>query len=148
MTDQHPKTKSRPIGEGSAVRLNALDLAMLSQQVEVELEELVRHVIPLLDRVQTVCSGFVQYAEDLPPGKAESVELLAGLAEETAAACEIEQLGVPGERVARGLHEVVGTRPTEAAGGTVLEVVEHGWTFRGKRLCPARVIVGAVKDNA
>ena len=121
--------------------LNALDLILQSQKMELEGMDLARRFLPLLDQIQRLCSGFDQLPADQVVQRAEGVALLADLADRVAAECELERLGQVGERVSGDLHEIVDTRTDEhQAAGIIVAVAEPGWTFRGRVIQRANVV--------
>lgn len=128
---------------GSVAALNALDLALESQRLEVEKETFLLHFLPLLDNVERLCRGLEHSAPEAVAQRREALGLLAEIGDQVASEIGLERVGKLGE-IARGeLHEVVDTKPcSDQPQGAVLDVVQFGWTFRGKVLRPAKVVAG------
>ncbi len=56
----------------------------------------------------------------------------------------VEEVNPLGQAFDPGLHEAISMQPaSEAAPGTVLEVIQKGYTLNGRLLRPARVVVAA-----
>ena len=121
--------------------LNALDLILQSQKMELDGIDLARRFLPLLDQIQRLCSGFDQLPGDQVVRRAEGLALLADQAYRVAVECELERLGQVGERVSCDLHDIVDTRTEDhQAAGIIVAVAEPGWTFRGRVIQRAKVV--------
>jgi len=141
MTEDNPKPKSRRALDPVVSRLNALDLALQSQQLELEGQALVRTLLPLLDHIESICRGFDHLPPERQQARAEAVATLAEVADTTAGRMQLEPIGKVGERSDPDRHEVVGTRAAPgAAHGSILEVTRRGWSYQGRVLRPAQVI--------
>lgn len=133
--------KPRPAPKDPAAALNALDLSLASQEMESEIRDVLREFLPLLDGVERLC----RHLDCQPPAAvAEKAEALALLAEIAAAAAQrigLERTAGVGDRVDPARHEVVEAVPdTACPPGTILEILENGWTYDGKPLRRAQVV--------
>lgn len=116
--------------------------------------DIIRDVLPIVDAVSAASGGKTSGVD----GRTSDVEEPASGVEEYAArrgfrAIQVllriflkrhgvEPIGAIGDRVDYLLHEVVGTRSEEGKeAGSILEVVQVGYTMHGKLLRPAKVIV-------
>jgi molecular chaperone GrpE len=121
--------------------LNALDLALQSQKLELDALESVRRWLPLLEQIEKVCRGFAELDPVTMRDRAGSVALIAEVAARAATESGLERISDVGARVDPARHVVVAA--TAAAGverGTILSVEAVGWMFQGRVLAPARVI--------
>jgi molecular chaperone GrpE len=136
------KRLTKPGGAGAQISaLNAIDLALASQQMEAETRDFVVALLPVFDGIDRVRRG-VALRADAGDTSAEAIVLVADIAEVTMARIDLERIGQVGEPVDRLRHEVVATEAVpDRAKGTVLEVVESGWVFRGVIIRPAKVVV-------
>lgn len=131
----------QPSGRGALSSLNALDLALQSQKMELETDAFLLKFLPLLDAVEKLCRGLDQEAPEEIVGRAESLALLADIAEDATAEIGLERSGVIGESVDRAKHEVADTvAGSEHEHGTVLEVLRYGWLLEGRILRQASVV--------
>ena len=121
--------------------LNALDLALESQKLELEAEKFVKAFLPLMEAVESLCRGLQGEDAQTVLGKVEALSLLPETAEVAAAKIGLVRDGRVGELVDRSQQEVVDTElRSDLAHGTILDVVKAGWLLRGKVLQRAKVV--------
>ena len=129
--------------------LNALDLALGSQQIESEMAEFLVALLPLLDAVEKICRDLHQKPAEVLAAKAEQLALLPELADEAMGRIGLSRFGAPGEAVDRARHEVVDTLVDESRpAGTILDVLEPGWAHQGRILRYAKVIASVKPAKA
>jgi molecular chaperone GrpE len=123
---------------------SALDLALASQQLERELQDVLRAFLPLLDSLEKLCRDLSRQSPEAIVERAAAISLLAEVADESMAKVDLKPCGSAGEMVDYQGFEIVEAVPAPTVErGRVLEVVERGWTFQGQVLRRARVIVSA-----
>ena len=120
--------------------LNALDLALMTQKLELEWGDRLKGWLPLLDAVEKVCRDFDSHSVESLAQKAEAVSALAELAATSADRLELVRIEERNERVDPARHEVVATVITEGPKGIIVEVREWGWEFQGRTLRRAKVV--------
>lgn len=121
--------------------LAALQRALDGDQAESDLREALLALLPLLDAVERLCRGLDRRPPAEVAARAEALSLLADLADQALARVGLERVGQPGESADPQRHRIEDTVPADGrAAGTVVEVMEHGWVFRGRLLRPARVV--------
>lgn len=121
--------------------LRALDVAMASQEMESELRSVLRALLPVLDGIDRLCRHLDREPADVVARKAEALAMLADMADAAAERVGLVRSGRIGDRVDGDAQEVIqvvadSSKPT----GTILEVVENGWTYDGVLLRRARVV--------
>ena len=132
-----------PAGDPAAA-LNALDLAMQSQQMESEVRSLMRELLPLLDGVEKLCRGLDELPQQVLVRRADALAALAELADRIVEDIGLERDGSVGQPVDRDRHEVVDSIVADgAAVGEVVEIVESGWSYQGTLLRRAKVVAAA-----
>lgn len=147
MTDKDRGAKAPPT-TAAVTNLRALDLALQSQALELERLDLARALLPLFEHIERVCRGFDRLPGDLRQQRADAVAMLAEVADAVRKEIDIERIGEVGERAERDRHDIVDARPSPAGHGTVLEVVQFGWSSRGRVLQPARVVAALPSNEA
>jgi molecular chaperone GrpE len=102
-------------------------------------ERLVKELLPVLDDLERALAAAEQHEEAALEEGVRLVhrELDAALRREGLA--EIETNG----RFDPHVHEALLSQPSEAEEGTVIEVVQKGYTLGGRVVRPARVVVAA-----
>jgi molecular chaperone GrpE (heat shock protein) len=139
--------RTRASARDALSAMNALDLALHSQELDAEVATTMRRLLPLLDQIERICRGFDKLTPEACVAKAESVAILADLADKMAKDTGLERFAAVGEAVDGEKHEIVETRRAEADGaaahGCIVEVVEPGWLHQGLLLRRAKVIVAA-----
>jgi molecular chaperone GrpE (heat shock protein) len=139
------KRSGGPPSFDPVTRLNALDLALRSQQLELDEMERIRRWLPLLDQIESVCRDFEHLDGDERARRAEGVAVIAELAEQAAGGCELERFGSVGERSLAERHEVIDTRPGQPADqGRIIEIRAPGWSFRGRVVRRAKVVTSVL----
>jgi molecular chaperone GrpE len=120
---------------------NARENAALAERAN---ERLVKELIPILDDLGRALEAASQHEEaKLEEGvRLVHRELRSALDREGLA--EIETNGVFDPHV----HEALLTQPSDAAEGSVLEVIQRGYKLGNHVLRPARVVVAAPQSEA
>ncbi len=132
---------ARPPRRGALSSLDALDLALESQKMELETDAFLLKLLPLLDAVEKLCRGLDREPPETIVAKAEALAILADMAEAAAAQIGLERSGRIGEPVDRDRHEVVDTvLSSDQPHGTVLEIIHGGWLLEGRVLRRAGVV--------
>lgn len=140
MSEPSESAGPRPPKRNIVSSLNALDLALASQQIANEMREFLTALLPLLNGVEKLCRGLETQPPEVVAAKAEQLALLADLADQATEQIGLARFGVAGECVDRTLHEVVDTvRDADRPHGTIVDVLEPGWLFQGQPLRCARV---------
>ena len=81
-------------------------------------------------------------------GVGQGLEALQRLCADLLKRHGVEPVGAIGDRVDYLLHEVVGTKTvSDTVSGTILEVMQLGYTMHGRLLRPAKVIVCTEKNE-
>mgnify|MGYP006280494641 CR=1 FL=1 len=121
--------------------LNALDLAMNSQEVEVDLDTVLKTLVSLLEAVRNSCNDIDNLGEQEWSARRERVAMLGELADRLLAGLPLMQTARPGIPVDKYLHEVVETlEGAREQRGTISKVIEQGWVFRKALVRRAKVI--------
>ncbi len=121
--------------------LNALDLALQSQEMDAELARFLKHLLPLLDGVENLCRDLDGQPQEEILRRAKGLALLPELADEAADSIGLERFGKIGDVVDRQNYEVVSaTVDSNRPHGTVLEVTQRGWMHESQPLRRAKVI--------
>jgi len=123
---------------------NTLDLALESQRMETEIHDLAMALLPLLDAVEKLRRGLDCATEKDATQKAEALSLLGDLADHLKAKIGLQRITGMGEVVDSERYEIVDTLPADdQRRGTVLEIIQSGWVFRGRTIRPAKVVVSS-----
>lgn len=118
--------------------LNALDLAVESQRMQAEVHDFLIALLPLLREVEKLSRAVAGAPEHDP--YVSGILRLADRAADLKTKMGLAPIGTIDEVVDPIRYEVVDTFPREDRNpGTVLEVVESGWSFRGITIQRARV---------
>ena len=115
-----------------------------STTIELANERLVKELLPVLDDLGRALEAAAQHEEaELEEGVRLVHRALAGLLAKEGLA-EIETEG----RFDPHVHEALLSQPSEAEEGSVIEVVQKGYSLGDKVLRPARVVVSAGMPEA
>ncbi|MBC8357186.1 MAG: nucleotide exchange factor GrpE [Planctomycetes bacterium] len=148
MNQQEPKRRS-PQFDPTIASLNALDVALESQKLELETVEFLRDLLPVFDGVLTMCRGLEQRSPNEIIDTAEGLSILADITDQALSRIEMKRLGQVGEVIDASCYEVIDTRSREdVPRGTVIEVLEYGWVYQGKVLRAARVVASITTSEA
>jgi molecular chaperone GrpE len=116
----------------------------MESSVQFAQESLVRDLLPVLDDFERAY-GAMEGTVD--PSIREGLGLVADRLTRTLTSQGLEAIRPLGEPFDPTVHEAVAQRPSDRArAGTVLEMVEPGYRFRGRLLRPAKVIVAAADE--
>ncbi len=122
--------------------LNALDLAMGSQEADAELADVIGAFVPLIEAVRQTCEGFDELPEREADQRKQRVAMLADLANRIVASLPLEptaETSMPTDKIK---HEIVDTIDTDGAPrGAIARVVEQGWEYRGILIRRAKVAI-------
>jgi molecular chaperone GrpE (heat shock protein) len=141
MTSDDGRGPRQPRPRSAISGLGALELALQSQRLELESQSFARAILPLFDHIEAVCRGFAGLPAERQRERADAVAMLAEEADATVIKLDLRRIGSVGERFDTEEHEVVDTRTTpDVPRGTILEVVQHGWSYQGTVLRPAKVV--------
>ena len=141
MNENDPVTRDKRQLRAVASNLNALDLAVQSQKLELEGIDLMRTLLPLFDQIEAVCRAFARRSVASARTQEDLVEGLSELAEQVGTSLGLEPIGTVGGQTHPGQHDVIDTRlAIDVPRGTILEVVQCGWIHQGKVLRRARVV--------
>jgi molecular chaperone GrpE len=117
---------------------------MIKERLEAEgrgQAELVRHMLDALDDI----ARFAHVDPDVTESKTlvEGVAMVEKKLDKSLRAAGLETVNPRGDKFDPSLHEAVATEPasTKDEDGTVSQVYQVGYTFRGQMLRPARVVV-------
>jgi molecular chaperone GrpE len=117
---------------------------MMRERVEAESRgqaELVKHMLDALDDI----ARFAHVDPDVTESKTvvDGVALVEKKLDKSLRAAGLETVNPVGEKFDPALHEAVATEPTtrKSEDGTVSQVYQVGYTFKGQMLRPARVVV-------
>jgi molecular chaperone GrpE len=117
---------------------------MTKERIEAEgrgQAELVRHMLDPLDDI----ARFAHVDPEVTDSKTivEGVAMVEKKLDKSLRAAGLETVDPRGEKFDPALHEAVATEPTEKKDedGTVSQVYQVGYTFKGQMLRPARVVV-------
>lgn len=117
---------------------------MMKERIEAEGRgqgELVRHMLDALDDI----ARFAHVDPDVTESKTlvEGVAMVEKKLDKSLRAAGLETVNPKGDRFDPSLHEAVATEPTsnKEEDGTVSQVYQVGYTFKGQMLRPARVVV-------
>jgi molecular chaperone GrpE len=101
--------------------------------------EVAREVIDAVDNLERALE-----VSDGDEGLAEGVEMVLASLRETLKKHGIEAVDPKGEKFDPNRHEALSTQPVEEAeSGTVVEVLQKGYTLEDHLIRPARVVVSA-----
>ncbi len=135
------------------------DMENLRRRLLREKEEAVKHASADLARdMLTVCDNLGRAIESVPPERRNEHELLASLLEGVEMTLKsmldaferhhIRRIPAHGERFDPNVHEAMFEVPTsEAEAGTVVQVVQEGYTHHDRVLRPARVGVASTANT-
>lgn len=144
MNQQKPRPQQKQTNTTIA-NLNAIDLALESQKLQLETFEFLRELLPVFDGVLNMCRGLERLTPSEIVGKVEGLSILADVTDQALVGIGLARLGKVGEATDPSRHEVIDTRPSDdIPHGTVIEVLEHGWDYQGKVLRTARVVASAM----
>jgi molecular chaperone GrpE len=116
----------------------------MESSVQFAQESLVRDLLPVLDDFERAY-GAMEGTVD--PSIREGLGLVADRLTRTLTSQGLEAIRPLGQPFDPTVHEAVAQRPADPArAGTVLDVVEPGYRFRGRLLRPAKVIVAAAEE--
>lgn len=135
MTKTHKTPKTSAISA-----LNALDLALESQKLEVEATNATRRWLPLLDQIEKVCRDFDKLSPDDAVARGEAVAILADVAVEVASSVGLQRYEDVGLEVSSERHDVADTVVSDGEPGRVASVHEVGWCLDGRPLRRAKVV--------
>jgi molecular chaperone GrpE len=117
---------------------------MMKERTEAEGRgqgELVRHMLDALDDI----ARFAHVDPDVTDSKTlvEGVAMVEKKLDKSLRAAGLHTVNPKGEKFDPSLHEAVATEPasTKDEDGTVSQVYQVGYTFKGQMLRPARVVV-------
>lgn len=117
---------------------------MMKERIEAEGRgqgELVRHMLDAIDDI----ARFAHVDPDVTESKTlvEGVAMVEKKLDKSLRAAGLETVNPKDERFDPALHEAVATEPTSTKeeDGTVSQVYQVGYTFKGQMLRPARVVV-------
>jgi molecular chaperone GrpE (heat shock protein) len=126
----------------------ALDLALRSQ----ELDAVVSALLPLFDQIERICRGFDRLSPEDRLARAESVAILADIADRAVRESGLERFTDIGRLVDGARHEVVDTRPPDPEGqekhGLIVASPEPGWLLHKEERVLRRAKVVAVSRQA
>jgi len=112
----------------------------MESAIELAQESLVRGLLPLLDDFERAL-GAMEGKVD--PSIRDGMALIGERLLRTLTAQGLEAIRPSGERFDPTVHEAVAQHPGRGREGTVLQLVEPGYRFRGRLLRPAKVIVAS-----
>ena len=134
-------TVPRPPPEGPAPTLLVLHAEEL---VTLANERLVKDLLPILDDLERALEAVAQHQEaQLEEGVRLTHRALAALLERNGVK-EIETSAMFDPHV----HEALLTQPSEAEEGSVIDVVQKGYTLGDRVVRPARVVVAAAPPES
>jgi len=109
-------------------------------------ERLVKELLPVLDGLERAMEAAVRHSEGDSQKLEEGVRLVH---RELAAALQREGLAEidTDGRFDPHVHEALLSQPSDAAEGSVIEVVQKGYTLGDRVVRPARVVVAAPKPE-
>ena len=110
----------------------------MDSAIELAQESLVRGLLPLLDDFERALGAMDGKVD---PSIRDGMALIGERLLRTLTAQGLESIRPSGEPFDPTVHEAVAQRPGVGREGTVLQLVEPGYRFRGRLLRPARVIV-------
>jgi molecular chaperone GrpE (heat shock protein) len=124
--------------------MNALDLALRSQELDAEVSATMRRLLPLLDQVEKVCRNFDQLPAEDCVARAEGVAMLADIADRVASESGLQRFADITQAVDGARHEVIQTKrldaENKASHGRIVETPEPGWLHHGLVLKRAKVV--------
>ena len=140
-------TRGRAGAQDALSAMNALDLAMRSQELDAEVASTMRRLLPLFDQVEKICRNFDKLAPEDCVARSEAVAMLADIANRIAHDSGLERFADLGERVDGARHEVVDTKrlddESKDSHGRILETPEPGWLHHGLVLRRAKVVAAS-----
>jgi molecular chaperone GrpE len=111
-----------------------------AHQAEVEVENLIREILPFADNLERVLENLEDDRDELELKRGIALTLKAFL--DALQKYGVEPVSALGQEFDPQLHEAAGTVASPAsAPGTVVEVEQRGFLRKGKLLRPARVLV-------
>lgn len=104
---------------------------------------LIKDLFPVLDSFDLALSS----SRDLSPETEKGILLIRAQFEDVLKKRGVEQIKVePGEIFDPGWHESIGEVESDKPEGTIAEIVQRGYMFRGRVLRPARVRIAKAKE--
>jgi len=117
----------------------------MENAIELAQESLVRGLLPVLDDFER---AFGAMEGKVDPSIRDGMALIGERLLRTLTAQGLEPIRPSGEHFDPTVHEAVAQRPARGQReGTVLQLVEPGYRFRGRLLRPAKVIVASADDH-
>ncbi len=113
---------------------------LYASRAEQTTEQVLRDMLPLADNLARALA----HHEQQPDGLREGVELTLKAFNDTLTRHGVEVIEAEGDRFDPALHEATAAVPhPHLPPGTIIRVEEAGYTWQGKLLRPARVVVVA-----
>jgi len=116
----------------------------MESSIQFAQESLVRDLLPVLDDFERALGAMQGNVE---PSIRDGLSLVADRLLGILKSQGLEAIRPEGDPFDPAVHEAVAQRPAKANEGTVLDVVEPGYRFRGRLLRPAKVVVAAADDH-
>jgi len=117
----------------------------MESAIELAQESLVRGLLPVLDDFER---AFGAMEGKVDPSIRDGMALIGERLLRMLTAQGLEPIRPSGEHFDPTVHEAVAQRPARGQReGTVLQLVEPGYRFRGRLLRPAKVIVASADDH-
>jgi molecular chaperone GrpE len=151
MTDEQPQVEEEHVEEAQQaddrlLRL-AADFENYKKRAAREREEYVRHanerlvkeLLPVLDDLERALAAVAEHEEaNVEEGVRLVHRSLASLLERNG----VEEIDTDG-KFDPHVHEALLSQPSEAEEGSVIDVVQKGYTIGGRVVRPARVVIAA-----
>jgi molecular chaperone GrpE len=116
----------------------------MESSIQFAQESLVRELLPVLDDFERALGAMEGKADASIRG---GLALVAERLLRILASQGLEAIRPSGEPFDPTVHEAVAQRPAAAREGTVLDLVEPGYRYRGRLLRPAKVVVASAEDH-
>ena len=117
----------------------------MDSSIQFAQESLVRDLLPVLDDFERALGAMEGKVE---PSIREGLSLVADRLVRILRSQGLETIRPEGDPFDPSMHEAVAQRPVRGAReGTVVDLVEPGYRFRGRLLRPAKVVVAAADEH-